>query len=163
MSPPMTDLDPKGLEAVKCAVLEYLWHTGERPHRIMRSGFALWETRIPAMSAAIQAYIASSPAQPVEAEPVGDERMPHSGVKVSAIANMIDAATVSALQARVRELEEALQRQKANIEHWLDTGEAAGPEESKSIYDQICAALASHNPPEMRHNAPSVQQEGGKP
>lgn len=51
------------------------------------------------------------------------------------------ASALAALQSRVTELEAALRRQKANIEHWLATGEAAGQEESKSIYDQICAAL----------------------
>lgn len=35
----------------------------------------------------------------------------------------------------------ALERQRANIERWLETGEAANPEESKSIYEQICSAL----------------------
>jgi hypothetical protein len=35
----------------------------------------------------------------------------------------------------------ALKRQRLNIEKWLDTGVSAGSEESKSIYDQICAAL----------------------
>lgn len=51
-----------------------------------------------------------------------------------------------ALNDRINVLTAALERQRANIEHWLETGEAAGPEESKSIYDQICAALegASH-------------------
>ncbi len=49
----------------------------------------------------------------------------------------------SAAEARVKELGEALTRQKLNIEHWLETGTPASPEESKSIYEQICAALAS--------------------
>lgn len=35
----------------------------------------------------------------------------------------------------------ALVRQRDNIDRWLATGVAAGPEESKSIYEQICAAL----------------------
>lgn len=34
----------------------------------------------------------------------------------------------------------ALQRQIENIEHWLETGEAAGPEESKAIYEQLKTA-----------------------
>jgi hypothetical protein len=34
----------------------------------------------------------------------------------------------------------ALDRQIRNIEHWMETGEAAGPEESKSIYEQLVAA-----------------------
>lgn len=34
----------------------------------------------------------------------------------------------------------ALDRQIKNIEHWLETGEAAGPEESRSIYEQLVAA-----------------------
>jgi len=48
---------------------------------------------------------------------------------------------ISAAEARIRTMEAALTRQKLNIEHWLETGEAAGPDESKSIYGQICAAL----------------------
>ena len=34
----------------------------------------------------------------------------------------------------------ALERMIANIERWLKTGEAATPEESKSIYEQMVAA-----------------------
>lgn len=34
----------------------------------------------------------------------------------------------------------AIQRQIENIEHWMETGEAASPEQSKSIYDQLVAA-----------------------
>lgn len=37
----------------------------------------------------------------------------------------------------------AIQRQIENIEHWLETGEAATPEQSKSIYDQLVAARDS--------------------
>ncbi|KFC62729.1 hypothetical protein FF80_03296 [Devosia sp. LC5] len=48
---------------------------------------------------------------------------------------------IAAMSASLKGAREALKRQKANIEHWLETGEAASPEESKSIYDQICAAL----------------------
>ena len=35
----------------------------------------------------------------------------------------------------------ALQRQHVNILSWLETGEPAGPEESKSIADEIEAAI----------------------
>ena len=38
-------------------------------------------------------------------------------------------------------LVEALTRQIGNIERWRETGISAGPEESKSIYDQMKAAL----------------------
>ncbi len=34
----------------------------------------------------------------------------------------------------------ALDRQIKNIEHWMETGEAAEPEESKEIYEQLVAA-----------------------
>lgn len=36
----------------------------------------------------------------------------------------------------------ALKRQAENIARWLETGEAAGAEESKSIYEQILASIA---------------------
>ncbi len=51
------------------------------------------------------------------------------------------ADRIEALEAQLKAAREALERQKLNIDHWLETGIAAGPEESKSIYDQICAAL----------------------
>lgn len=35
----------------------------------------------------------------------------------------------------------ATRRQVHNIEHWLDSGQAAGPKESKSIYRQMKDAL----------------------
>lgn len=34
----------------------------------------------------------------------------------------------------------ALERVIANVERWLETGEAATPDESKSIYEQMVAA-----------------------
>lgn len=144
----MTDLDPKGLEAAIAA-----HNTRQDPTAYMTTvqDYGLQEKarqRVQ-MSAAIRAYIAASPTQPVEAEAVAwadvlrDVHIAASLYKSRHCDQpLYSAATVSALQARVRKLEGALQRQKANIEHWLDTGEAAGPEESKSIYDQICAALA---------------------
>lgn len=36
---------------------------------------------------------------------------------------------------------QALRIQVANIEHWIETGEPAGPEESKDIYDRMVAAI----------------------
>lgn len=39
----------------------------------------------------------------------------------------------------------ALERQRANIERWIETGEPASPDESKSIYEQICAALEAQD------------------
>lgn len=51
-------------------------------------------------------------------------------------------ARANSLAAEVERLRAALKRQRDNIEHWLATGEAAGPDESKSIYEQICAALS---------------------
>ena len=52
-----------------------------------------------------------------------------------------------ALNDRVGVLTAALERQRANIEHWLETGEPASSEESKSIYEQICAALQEPSHP----------------
>jgi hypothetical protein len=166
----MTDLNPKGLEAAFRAVSGVM----------MEDQFGYKAHGPTVISLAICAYIAASPTPPVEAEPVAWHVRNKGGSTwmLCNIPEMVDQLradgatvialcpeppTVPALQARVRELEGALHRQKANIEHWLDTGEAAGPEESRSIYDQICAALVSHNPPEMRHNALSVQQDGSKP
>ena len=39
-------------------------------------------------------------------------------------------------------LDAALKRQTANIECWLTTGRPATPEEGRSIYEQLVAALA---------------------
>jgi chromosome segregation ATPase len=39
------------------------------------------------------------------------------------------------------ELYGACTRQVKNIEAWLETGEPAGPDESKSIYEQLCKAI----------------------
>ena len=39
------------------------------------------------------------------------------------------------------ELYGACSRQVKNIEAWLETGEPAGPDESKSIYEQLCKAI----------------------
>jgi len=54
-----------------------------------------------------------------------------------------DAATARAekAEARVKELEKACRYQVENIERWLKTGEPAGPEESKAIYEQLKVAL----------------------
>lgn len=46
------------------------------------------------------------------------------------------------LIAAAPEMLAALERQAANIARWIETGEPAGREESKSISDQICAAIA---------------------
>ena len=43
----------------------------------------------------------------------------------------------------VRALVEAVTRQVENIDDWLATSIPAGPIESKSIYDQLSAALAA--------------------
>jgi len=37
----------------------------------------------------------------------------------------------------------ALERQCKNVDRWLETGEPASPEESRSIYEQMRAALAA--------------------
>lgn len=54
---------------VKRATQEFLSHRGERPERIKRGGYELWEENAPAMRAALTAALASSPA-PTGAEPV---------------------------------------------------------------------------------------------
>lgn len=46
-------------------------------------------------------------------------------------------AECSALEARIQVLEAAVRRQVENIERWLETGEPASAEESKSIYEQL--------------------------
>lgn len=38
-------------------------------------------------------------------------------------------------------MQDALLRQVENIERWLRTGEPAGPDESRAIYEQMCVAL----------------------
>lgn len=53
----------------------------------------------------------------------------------------VDLKAREAAERENKALRDALERQRTNIEHWLETGESASPEESKSIYDQICAAL----------------------
>ncbi|MFD2234792.1 hypothetical protein [Phaeospirillum tilakii] len=50
---------------------------------------------------------------------------------------------IAHLRADKAKLAEAVERQVANIERWLETGEAADADESKSIYDQLVAALAA--------------------
>ena len=49
-------------------------------------------------------------------------------------------ATKRLIEAAPRMLA-ALQRQHANIERWLETGEPAGPDESREIAEQIKAAI----------------------
>lgn len=44
-------------------------------------------------------------------------------------------------------LESAARRQIQNIEHWLETSEPASPEESRSIYEQLKAALSGSSDP----------------
>jgi len=53
----------------------------------------------------------------------------------------VSLADFEAQAERIKRLEAACRRQVANIEHWLETGEPAGREESKSIYEQLNAAL----------------------
>lgn len=50
-------------------------------------------------------------------------------------------AALSEARAEIEALRAAIKRQVDNIDHWRATGEPASPEESKSIYDQIVAAL----------------------
>lgn len=54
----------------------------------------------------------------------------------------INQAECSALEARIQVLEAAVRRQVENIERWLETGEPASAEESRSIYEQLRDAIA---------------------
>lgn len=56
---PICDCSHAEAEPLKFAIIEYLAHRGEQPHRILRSGHALWETHIKAMRAGINAYNAA--------------------------------------------------------------------------------------------------------
>jgi hypothetical protein len=58
---------------VKRAAWEYLSHKGERPERIKRSGYELWEEHAPAIRAALEAALQSSPpVQTAEGQPCDD-------------------------------------------------------------------------------------------
>jgi len=50
-------------------------------------------------------------------------------------------AQLAAANREIERLRAALQRQVANVEQWLETGVPASAEESKSIYEQMVAAL----------------------
>lgn len=43
--------------AVRQAAFEYLSHRGENPSRVTRNGVELWEEYVPAMRAALIAYL----------------------------------------------------------------------------------------------------------
>ena len=58
------------------------------------------------------------------------------------ISNPEEANANARLIAAAPDLLEALKRQQANIRHWIETGVPATPEESKSISDQIDAAIS---------------------
>ena len=68
----------------------------------------------------------------------GTYRLAMAGVR-----SELAAATARAekAEARCEVLSAACRRQVENIEHWLETGEPAGSEESKAIYEQLEAAL----------------------
>lgn len=53
----------------------------------------------------------------------------------------LDPAAVPVLLAEREGLLEACKRQVENIEHWMETGIPATPEESRSIYEQLKAAI----------------------
>lgn len=48
---------------VKRATQEFLSHRGERPERIKRGGYALWEENAPAMRAALAAALSTGEAE----------------------------------------------------------------------------------------------------
>ncbi len=63
---------------------------------------------------------------------------------VEAVAYVPEATLSAAMELpEVRALVEAVTRQVENIDDWLATSIPAGPIESKSIYDQLRAALAA--------------------
>lgn len=49
-----------------------------------------------------------------------------------------NCARPGCVNARMRA---AVLRTVENIEHWLDTGSAAGADQSRAIYEQLCAAI----------------------
>lgn len=69
----------------------------------------------------------------------------YRSIEVSAMWEAWQAATIACQSADTpyQEMLAALRRQRLNIEHWLETGIPAGPEESKGIYEQIVAAVES--------------------
>ena len=52
------------------------------------------------------------------------------------------AATLRGLAEQRAVARAAIQRQVENIDRWRETGVPAGPEESREIYEGLCAALA---------------------
>lgn len=46
---------------VEAAAREFLMHKGERPWRVLRGGYELWEANAPAMRAALIAALATAP------------------------------------------------------------------------------------------------------
>lgn len=147
----MTDLNPKGLEA---AVAQFLTDGGYSFGEPDLSPLSYHSTRI---GRAIQAYIAAAPTQPVEAEPDGWEGYWPGAGSIDSVTRLTRSRfvmerwigegaeitplyeappTVSALQARVRELEDELARRDMQLE--------------------VSANLA-------RAALSPVQQEGGKP
>lgn len=48
--------------------------------------------------------------------------------------------------AAAHQMREAIARQVANIERWMETGAPADADESRSIYEQLRAALAAATP-----------------
>lgn len=166
----MTDLNPKGLEAARKALLA-AWSGGD------------YDEAGPLAAITVDAYIAASPTQPVEAEAVAFRTREHAGDFTSrwAVAKhrpsgwdamnpdvetepLFSAATVSALQARVRELEGALAElsliggQLANCAFNMSQPSSAVYDRDREVLKELCekwdAARSALSP---------VQQEGGKP
>jgi hypothetical protein len=48
---------------------------------------------------------------------------------------------ISALCTAIETMRLAIKMQVLNIERWLQTGVAAGPEESRDLYERLCAAI----------------------
>jgi hypothetical protein len=80
--------------------------------------------------------------------PFGHQPRVESTAKLIAVVGNAEANCQDEWEANARliaaapDMLAALQRQSENIKRWLNTGIPAGPAESKSISDQIDAAIA---------------------
>lgn len=73
---------------------------------------------------------------------MGDEIYGADGKRVAEAVRQQDAALVVAAPLLLA----ALKRQVENVERWLETGIPSGPEESKSIYEEMKAAVNAAEP-----------------
>lgn len=96
-----------------------------------------------------------------------DKAQVRAALRAALVEPLYHASALAALQSRVTELEGELAALKAALKplseraakwkHNTDSARISVP------LREIRAALASHDHSEMRHNAPCVQQDGGKP